>query len=79
MIGDDKATFGKALATLETKFGLHSSLKESFSKLYDYSSDAGGIRHSMLESSVSVDFDDAKFMLVLCSSFINYLRAKFKV
>jgi len=79
LISDDKATLGKALATLETKYGLHPSLKESFSKLYGYSSDAGGIRHAMLESSISVDFDDAKFMLVLCASFINYLRAKFKV
>jgi hypothetical protein len=33
----------------------------------------------MLEDSVSIDFEDAKFMMVLCSSFINYLSAKFNI
>lgn len=79
LVEDEKASLGKALAILENKYGLHGSLKEAFSKIYGYSSDAGGIRHAMLEDNISVDFEDAKFMLVLCSSFINYLRAKFKV
>ena len=71
---DDKATLGKALNKLEesgTK--LHRSLKEAFSKLYGYTSDEGGIRHAegLFESNVS--FEDAKFMLVTCSAFVNYL------
>ena len=71
---DDKTTLGKALNKLEesgTK--LHRSLKEAFSKLYGYTSDEGGIRHAegLFESNVS--FEDAKFMLVTCCAFVNYL------
>ena len=47
---DDKATLGKALGILETKKQLHPALKQAFSKLYGYTSDADGIRHSMLDA-----------------------------
>ena len=40
-----------------------------------YTSDADGIRHSMLEES-SLSFSDAKFMLVACSGFINYVLGR---
>jgi hypothetical protein len=36
---------------------------------------ADGIRHALLEES-TLDLDDAKFMLVSCSGFVNYLAAK---
>ena len=71
---DDKATLGKALNKLEESgVKLHRSLKEAFSKLYGYTSDEGGIRHAegLFESNVS--FEDAKFMLVTCCAFVNYL------
>lgn len=71
---DDKATLGKALNKLEESgIKLHKSLKEAFSKLYGYTSDEGGIRHAegLFESNVS--FEDAKFMLVTCCAFVNYL------
>lgn len=71
---DDKATLGKALNKLEESgIKLHRSLKEAFSKLYGYTSDEGGIRHAegLFESNVS--FEDAKFMLVTCCAFVNYL------
>jgi hypothetical protein len=54
---------------------LHPALKESFNKLYGYTSDADGIRHAMLEES-SLSSEDAKYMLVACSGFINYLIVK---
>lgn len=73
--GDTKATLGKALGVLEGKSQLHPALKQAFSKLYGYTSDADGIRHSMLEES-SLSFSDAKFMLVACSAFINYVLGK---
>jgi len=43
--------------------------------IYGYTSDEGGIRHAMLEEKI-IDFEDAKFMLVSCSAFINYLIMK---
>jgi hypothetical protein len=74
--GDNKATLGQALKKLEEKgVRLHEALKKSFSSLYGYTSAADGIRHALLEES-TVDFDDAKFMLVSCSAFVNYLAAK---
>jgi len=51
-------------------------LKRAFTALYGYTSDSGGIRHSLLEEDIAVTMEDAKFMLVTCSAFINYLKSK---
>ena len=75
---DNKATLGKALNEIEKTYSIHKALKNSFSSLYGYSSDTGGIRHALLENDNSVEFEDAKFMLVSCSAFINYLKTKMK-
>lgn len=71
----DKATLGQVLKSLEESHGLHPALKSSLSSLYGYTSDADGIRHAMLEES-TLTFIDAKFMLVSCTNFINYLISK---
>ncbi|MDD2890980.1 MAG: hypothetical protein PHE49_10145 [bacterium] len=73
--GDDKATLGKALKIIKNKIELHTALEEGFSKLYGYTNDEGGIRHAMIEGN-NCDFEDAKYMLVSCSAFINYLIIK---
>jgi hypothetical protein len=73
---DNSATLGKALSEIEKRKYLHGALKSSFSALYGYTSDAGGIRHSLLEDDIDIGFEDAKFMLVSCSAFINYLKIK---
>ncbi|TLP63646.1 hypothetical protein FEM01_06215 [Pseudomonas mosselii] len=72
LINDDKATLGQALKTLEAKHGLHSSLKSAFMTLYGYTSDAGGIRHALLDSTSTSTKADARFMLITCSAFINF-------
>ncbi len=74
--GDKKATLGQALSEIEKRFQIHGALKSAFSALYGYTSDSGGIRHSLLEDDIAVSFEDAKFMLVSCSAFINYLKVK---
>lgn len=73
--GDTKATLGPCLKAIEKKVELHGALKSAFSSIYGYTSDAGGIRHALLEEE-NLDFEDAKFMLVSCSAFINYLIVK---
>lgn len=73
---DSSATLGKALNEIEKSFNLHGALKSAFSALYGYTSDTGGIRHSLLEGDTPITFSEAKFMLVSCSAFINYLKAK---
>lgn len=75
LTGDSKATLGAALKVLEQKAGIHPALKASLSSLYGYTSDSDGIRHAMLEES-TLTFADAKFMLVACTAFVNYLVAK---
>ncbi|WP_434131227.1 hypothetical protein KIAC18_002653 [Sporomusa sphaeroides] len=76
---DQSASLGKALKIIETKtkIELHSALKAAFDKLYGYMSDGDGIRHAMMEES-NLKFEDAKFMLVACSAFTNYLKDKNK-
>ncbi len=70
-------TLGKALNRFERDrtVGLHPDLKEGFSKLYSYTSEADGIRHSLMDQP-NLDIEDAKFMLTSCSAFINYLVSK---
>jgi len=73
--GKSKATLGDALKVITDKIELHTALQQAFKKLYGYTSDAEGIRHALLEEA-SLDFEDAKFMLVACSAFVNYLKVK---
>jgi len=75
MTKNPKAELGEGLKLIESKVGLHSALKKAFSSLYGYTSDADGIRHALLEES-NLTFVDAKFMLVCCSAFVNYLTDK---
>ena len=75
LTGNPKATLGQALKQIEKDNNIHSALKSSFSSLYGYTSDADGIRHALLEND-NLNQEDAKFMLVACSAFINYLRQK---
>ncbi|RZK22872.1 MAG: hypothetical protein EOO56_07020 [Hymenobacter sp.] len=70
---NDKATLGDTLTQLEKKGHLHPALKKAFSSLYGYTSDAGGIRHALIEGDRSIRFHEAKFMLITCSSFINFI------
>ena len=73
---DSKAKLGTALSIIEKQYQIHGSLKSAFMSLYGYTSDAGGIRHKLLEDDIMVTMEDAKFMLVSCSAFINYLKVK---
>jgi hypothetical protein len=70
-----KATLGEALKVLEKRGKIHPALKDGFLKLYGYTSDEQGIRHAMLDES-KVTQADARFMLLSCTSFVNYLKAQ---
>lgn len=75
LISGEKGDLDKALAILSGK-GLHPAMKGAFSKLYGYASDADGIRHAMLDKDSASGFSEAKYMLVTCSAFVNYLIDK---
>jgi len=74
LIGGGK-TLGDAPKGIRDKIDLHPALEKGFGALYGYTSDKGGIRHALLEES-SVDSTDARFMLVTCSAFVNFVVAK---
>lgn len=69
-----KATLNDALKEFEKcQVEIHPALKRAFSQLYGYTSDASGIRHSGELGGKDSTFEEAKFMLVSCCAFVNYL------
>lgn len=76
--GDPKATLGQALNEIEKTNKLHPALKKSFTSLYGYTSDSDGIRHALIDED-NLNQDDARYMLVICTTFTNYLLTKFSV
>ena len=76
LTGNDNATLGDCLKKL--KDSIHPAMKDAFLKLYGYTSDANGIRHANGLGEGDSTFAEAKYMLVSCSSFINYLSESIK-
>ena len=70
-----KATLSDALKAIERRGSLHPALKDGFVKLYGYTSDKGGIRHAMLDEP-NLTSADARYFLLSCTSFVNYLKAQ---
>lgn len=78
IICGEKVELGKALGRLEKNgIYIHGAMKNGFQSLYGYTSDESGIRHGGIEDK-EVTEEDAKFMLVTCSAFVNYLKVKFE-
>jgi hypothetical protein len=73
--GSDAQGLAGALDELARSVPLHGALRSAFTKLYGYTSDESGIRHAILEEP-SVGYDEAKYMLVVCSAFVHYLASK---
>lgn len=67
-------TLGDALSKLQSKgVAINPQMKTAFDKLYAYTNGASGIRHAGQLDGPDATFAEAKFMLVSCSAFINYL------
>lgn len=77
LITGESLSLGQALNKIEKKgiIQLHHALKNGFTSIYGYTCDSDGIRHG-LSNDPNLDYEDAIFMLVACSAFINYLRVK---
>lgn len=73
-------TLGKALNKLEQNgIVFPAVLKQAFDKLYAYTNQPdSGIRHALMDDSgaYAPGGEEALFMLVSCSAFINYLGSK---
>lgn len=73
-----ESTLGDALRVWEKKgVKIPTFLKSGIEKLYIYTNDKRtGIRHSLMEDSESPSFEEAKYMLVICCAFVNYIQGK---
>lgn len=71
-------TLGYTLDLIEEKgIYIHTALKNAFKMIYGYASDEKGIRHAgSIENGAKRE--DAIYMLVSCSAFVNYLIAKYE-
>lgn len=70
------STLGKTLKKLKNKgVYIHPALESAFSSMYGYTSDENGIRHGGIDFTNAPE-EDAKYMLLSCSTFVNYLIAK---
>lgn len=76
----NEETLGKSLNKLESLgITIPKMLKVAFDKLYAYTNQPDtGIRHALMddEGKYTPSNEEALFMLVSCSSFLNYLNAK---
>lgn len=70
------ATLGKTIKKLKDNgINSHPSLEKAFSSMYGYTSDEDGIRHGSIDF-MNAPAEDAKYMLITCSAFVNYLIEK---
>lgn len=78
IVGDEKSELNKALKKLKEKgLKIHPALEQAWNKLYAYTCDEGGVRHSEKAFESNVTFEEAKYMLVSCCAFVNYLIAEY--
>lgn len=73
-----QATLGSAIKKLKEKdIHIHGAMEKAFLALYGYASDEDGIRHGGIDFQ-NVPAEDAKYMLISCSAFVNYLIEKWE-
>ncbi len=69
--GTDGNGVAGALDALEAKgIKIHGALDKSMRQLYGFTSDTDGVRHAIM-SYPTVGYDEAKFMLVVCSGLVR--------
>ena len=66
------------LGQLADQLNIHQSFREAIKKLYGWTSDEGGIRHSDNNKKLNVDEKEARYMLVQCSALVNYIISKYE-
>lgn len=72
----NESTLDRALKKLETHgLMINQQLKAGLEKMYCYTSGKDGIRHALMQEE-NITVDDARFMLIICSAFVNYMTVK---
>lgn len=72
-----QATFGKMSEKLVEQGVITPGMKAAFSALYGVASNSRGVRHSGNNGDI-VSFEEAKYILVVSTAFINYVMSKRK-
>lgn len=72
VINGGKEELNKALRNLKIK--IHPALEQAYIKIYSYTSDENGARHANGVGEKDATFSEAKYMLISCSAFVNYLK-----
>lgn len=76
IINGKDSTLSDAIKKIKDKgVHIHPAMVSSFCSLYGYTSDEKGIRHAGIDFA-EASAEDAKYMLVSCSAFVNYLIEK---
>ena len=76
IINGGKEELNKALRNLKVE--IHPALEQAYEKLYAYTCDANGTRHANGIGEKDATLAEARYMLVSCSAFINYLKENFE-
>jgi hypothetical protein len=76
LTGLEHADLADALREFAKAHPIHGALFSGLDKLYGYTSNEHGLRHALLEADAKVGFAEAKFMVVACAAFMNFLIAK---
>jgi hypothetical protein len=71
-----ESTLDRSLNKIQNKIHINDQFKQGLEKIYHYTNGPDGIRHALLEDGSQADFEEAKFMLVTCSAFVNFLAGK---
>lgn len=74
--GKESTSFPKLIKQMNLNFD--TNFGNSMRLLYDWTSKDDGIRHANTKDELKTSFEEAKYMFVSCSAFVNYLIAKNK-
>uniref|UniRef100_A0A7V3ZX07 HEPN AbiJ-N-terminal domain-containing protein n=1 Tax=candidate division WOR-3 bacterium TaxID=2052148 RepID=A0A7V3ZX07_UNCW3 len=74
ILNTPKGTLGE----LVNKLSVHPALKEALKKLYGWTSDEDGIRHAKPGEKTTSSEEEARFLLVISSAFVNYIISKYE-
>jgi hypothetical protein len=68
------------LGDLTKELSIHPAFRDGLNKIYGWTSDEGGIRHSQKDYKDYLESgeDEARFMLVLAHAFVNYIIKKYE-
>lgn len=73
----NESTLDRAIPKLKNKgIEIPNILEDGMKKIYHFTNCGAGIRHALMDESINIGFEEAKYMLVICSAFVNYLKAK---